>query len=425
MIIDKSQTVEAAELRRRAELLLRAKAPNTDVPVSGAESRHLFHELQVYQIELEMQNAELRQARDEIEKSLKTYTDLYDFAPVGYVTLDRDGSIRGANLTVATLLGIERSRLLGQRFGQFVTAEAHPAFTAFLGKVFSSPAKEGCELALLHEGNGSHFVQIEAVAVASGEECRAAIIDVSTRRQLEEKLQILHADLAARAADLEAANVELEAFNYSVSHDLRGPLTVIAGYCDVIELLYGKKLEEKCREYLREMHEGTLRMNRLIDTLLNFSRVKRIAMHQQQVDLSRMAQEVALGLQVAEPERRGTFRINAGITADGDENLLRIVLDNLIGNAWKYTGKQDDPVIEFGVTAVDGNPAYWVRDNGPGFDVALTDKLFLPFQQLPGTDVEGHGIGLATVDRIVRRHGGRVWAESQPAKGATFLFTLA
>jgi len=425
MKIDKSQTVETAELRRRAEVHLKTTTTETDFSGSDDETRRLLHELQVHQIELVMQNVELRQARDEIERSLEKYADLYDFAPVGYVTLARDGTIAGANLTVATLLGIERSRLLGQRFGQFVTAEAHPAFTAFLGKVFSSPAKEGCELALLHEGNGSHFVQIEAVAVASGEECRAAIIDVSTRRQLEEKLQILHADLAARAADLEAANVELEAFNYSVSHDLRGPLTVIAGYCDVIELLYGKKLEEKCREYLREMHEGTLRMNRLIDTLLNFSRVKRIAMHQQQVDLSRMAQEVALGLQVAEPERRGTFRINAGITADGDENLLRIVLDNLIGNAWKYTGKQDDPVIEFGVTAVDGKPAYWVRDNGPGFDVALTDKLFLPFQQLPGTDVEGHGIGLATVDRIVRRHGGRVWAESQPAKGATFLFTLA
>jgi signal transduction histidine kinase len=173
------------------------------------------------------------------------------------------------------------------------------------------------------------------------------------------------------------------------------------------------------------MHEGTLRMSRLIDTLLNFSQVKRIAMYPKQVDLSRMAQEVALGLQGADPARQVTFRIAAGIMAAGDENLLRVVLDNLIGNAWKYTGKREDPVIEFGVTEVDRKITYFIRDNGPGFDMALTDKLFLPFQQLPGIDVEGHGIGLATGDRIVSRHGGRVWAESQPAAGATFLFTLA
>jgi signal transduction histidine kinase len=172
------------------------------------------------------------------------------------------------------------------------------------------------------------------------------------------------------------------------------------------------------------MHEGTLRMNRLIDTLLDFSRVKRIAMHPKPVDLSRMAQEVALGLQVAEPARRVTFRIAAGIMADGDENLLRVVLDNLIGNAWKYIGQRDDPLIEFGVTDIAGKPAYFIRDNGPGFEMALTDKLFLPFQQLPGADVEGYGIGLATVDRIVRRHGGKVWAESKPGEGATFFFTL-
>jgi len=296
MEIDKSQLVEASELRRRAEVHLKTTTPEADLSRSDDETRRLLHELQVHQIELVMQNVELRQARDEIERSLEKYADLYDFAPVGYVTLGRDGTIRGANLTVATLLGIERSRLLGQSFGQFVIADTRTAFAAFLSRVFGHKDKQACEVALLNEGENRHFVQIEAVAAASGQECRAAIIDVSARRKLEEKLEILHANLAARAADLEAANVELEAFNYSISHDLRGPLTVIAGYCDVIELLYGKKLEEKCREYLREMHEGTLRMNQLIDTLLNFSRVKCIAMHHQQVDLSRMAQEATLGL---------------------------------------------------------------------------------------------------------------------------------
>ena len=277
MKADKNRSVETVKLRRSAELLMQAKAPEGDVPLSADETQRLLHELQVHQIELEMQNHELRQARDEAEQALAKYADLYDFAPVGYVTLDRAGMISAANLTGASLLGVERSRLVGRSLSLSVASEARPAFTFFLDKVFSSPARETCELALLREGNGSPFVQIEAVAAASGRECRVALIDISERRQLEKKLDIVLTDLAGRAAELETANIELEAFNYSVSHDLRGPLTIIAGYCDVIELLYGKQLEEKCREYLRAMHEGTLRMSRLIDTLLNFSQVKRIA----------------------------------------------------------------------------------------------------------------------------------------------------
>lgn len=137
-----------------------------------------------------------------------------------------------------------------------------------------------------------------------------------------------------------------------------------------------------------------------------------------------MAGEIAKGLQATKPGRRATFRIAAGIAVDGDAALLRVVLNNLIGNDWKYSGKRDETVIEFGVTTVDGKLGYFVRDNGPGFDMAHAGRLFIPFQRLPGSDFEGHGIGLATVGRIVKRHGGKVWAESQPNKGATFFFTL-
>jgi len=421
---EKSLLTAAAELRRHAEERLHAKTTEVHPPRTEEDTQRLVHELEVHQIELEMQNAELRQARDEVETALENYTDLYDFAPVGYFTLDRDENIHAVNLTGASLLGIERSRLIGRRFGLFVAVEARPAFTAFFEKVFTSPAKEACEVALLKGGKHPLFVQIEAVATATGQECLVAIIDISVRRQLEEKLEILHNDLAARAAELEAANIELEAFNYTVSHDLRKPLTVINGYCQVIRELCGNKLDEQSKGYIREMYEGTLRMNRLIDTLLNFSRLTRVEMRHDKVYLSKMAEEVALGLKLVEPERRVTFRIAEGIMVDGDTGLLRVVLDNLIGNAWKYTGSRDGAVIEFGVTEVDGKPACFIRDNGPGFDMAFADKLFIPFQRLPGTEVEGHGIGLATVERIVRRHGGRVWAESKPGKGATFYFTL-
>jgi PAS domain S-box-containing protein len=421
---DKNPSTAAAELRRHAEERLQAKSAETQPPRTEEETQRVVHELEVHQIELEMQNAELRQARDELEALLEKYTDLYDFAPVGFFTLDRNGAIGAVNLSGASLLGVERAQLVGRRFGLFVAIEIRPAFTAFLEKVFASPAKETCEVALLKGGKHPLFVQIEAVAAVSGQECRVAVIDISVRRQLEENLEILHTDLAARAAELDAANIGLEAFNYTVSHDLRKPLTLINGYCQVVQELCGNRLDEQCRGYLREMYGGTLRMNRLIDTLLGFARITRIEMRHKKVDLSKMAEEVALGLKVSEPERRVTFKIAAGIVVLGDAGLLRVVLDNLIGNAWKYSGKREETVIEFGVTEVAGKPACFVRDNGPGFDMAYAEKLFIPFQRLPGTNVEGHGIGLATVDRIVRRHGGRVWAESKPGEGATFCFTL-
>ena len=184
----KVQHTEGAELRRRAEEFLRAKAKGAPLSRTVDEMQRILHELEVHQIELEMQNDELRQARDEVDTALEKYTDLYDFAPIGYFTLDRDGIIRGVNLTGASLLGIERSRLLGQRFGQFATAEVRPFLSEFLGKVFTSPVKEVCEVALLREGSRL-FVQIEAVASTSFTECYVAVIDLSAHREAERLLK--------------------------------------------------------------------------------------------------------------------------------------------------------------------------------------------------------------------------------------------
>ncbi len=225
--------------------------------------------------------------------------------------------------------------------------------------------------------------------------------------------------------ELDVANRELEAFNYTVAHDLRKPLTVINGYCQAIRELCGDKLEVKCKEYLQEIYDGTWRMNQLIDALLNFSRVGQVELRREKVDLSAMAHEVAAELELAEPGRRVTFLIPDGVGTDGDAALLRMVLDNLLGNAWKYTGVREKAVIEFGKTEANGKPVYFVRDNGVGFDNADADKLFMAFQRLPGTEeYRGFGIGLATVERIIRRHGGNVWAEGETGKGATFYFAL-
>ena len=414
----------STELRHRAEERLRAISTDLHRPRTGVEPQRLLHELQLHQIELEMQNIELRQGRDEMEKALGNYTEVYDFAPVGFFTLDRNGGISAANLSGASLVGIERARLIGRDFWPFVTDEARPLFFEFLGKVFADQGKVSCEVALLQEENSPLYAQIEAVVAASGQECRVAIIDISERRQSEEKREILHTDLAARSAELESANIELEAFNYCVSHDLRTPLTVVNGFCQLIPTLCGNTLDKQSKECIRKIYEATLRMNRLIDTLLDFSRVAHVEIRRETIDLTAMAKAVAAELGLVEPNRRVTFRISEGMMAVGDESLLRVVLDNLIGNAWKYTGDREETVIEFGMKEIEGRPAWFVRDNGPGFNMAHAENLFTPFRRIPGIDVVGHGIGLSTVERIVKRHGGRVWAESELGKGAAFLFTL-
>lgn len=230
--------------------------------------------------------------------------------------------------------------------------------------------------------------------------------------------------LAARTVELENVNRDLEAFNYSVSHDLRKPLTVIYSYSQLIQDFYSDKLDAHCREYLQEIGAASQRMNLLIETLLDFASLTRTALHRENVNLSEIAHTAAKELVLTEPDRRVTLRIPDGIVVSGDKNLLQVVLNNLMSNAWKYTHERDDAVIEFGIQDDGGAPTYYVRDNGSGFDMSYADKLFIPFLRLPGASVEGHGIGLATVERIIKRHGGQVWAEGESAKGATFYFTL-
>ena len=357
MTINKNKSLrESAERRRCAEKQLRAQAADADMSRAEDETSRLLHELQVHQLELEMQNAELRQSRDEVETLLGDYFELYDFAPVGYVTLSKSGEVRAANLTSAGLLGMERSQLLGRNFWLFVAKDAQPHFAAFLAKVFSSQCKESCEVTLTTAGSSPLFVQIEAVVTVSGLECRAVLIDITGRRQMEEKLEILRADLDTHAAELAAANIELEAFNYTVSHDLRRPLTVINGYCQLLRDLCRNQLDAQSLEYIQEMYQGAQQMNRLIDTLLKFSCVTRVAMSRKKANLSQIAEDVAVGLKATEPERQVTFQIATGIAAAGDAGLLWALLDNLIGNAWKFTGNQEEAVIEFGVAEREGKP---------------------------------------------------------------------
>jgi light-regulated signal transduction histidine kinase (bacteriophytochrome) len=230
----------------------------------------------------------------------------------------------------------------------------------------------------------------------------------------------------ARTLELQTANKELEAFCFSVSHDLRAPLRSIDGFSDVLLKEYQDKLDEQGQRYLQRVRSATLRMGQLIDDLLGLSRVTRTEMRREDVDLTAAAREVVIELRRLEPERNVEVTIAEGLAAQGDPQLLRQVLENLLGNAWKYTSKQAAARIEIGsCRGRNGRPAFFVRDNGAGFDMSYANKLFGVFQRLHSpSEFPGTGVGLATVQRIVQRHGGEVWAEGSVGLGATFYFTL-
>jgi PAS domain S-box-containing protein len=253
--------------------------------------------------------------------------------------------------------------------------------------------------------------------------------DVSVRKRAETKIRQLNAELEQRVVErtraLEVANTELEAFSYSVSHDLRAPLRAIQGFSRLVETQYASQIDEQGRDMLRRVGAGAQKMGLLIDDLLRLSGISRQTMRIGAVDLSALARELADELQAGEPERRTEWIIAPGVTAEGDAGLLRAALQNLIGNAWKYSSRRNEARIEFGIAQSDGRAVYFVRDNGAGFDMTYAKKLFGAFQRLHSTtEFPGTGIGLATVARILHRHGGKVWAEGCVGEGATFYFSL-
>jgi signal transduction histidine kinase len=249
--------------------------------------------------------------------------------------------------------------------------------------------------------------------------------EVGQRAHAQEEINLLNEDLLLQRNALETANCELESFSYSVSHDLRAPLRHLIGFSSALLADYRDRLDGTARDYLTRIARASRKMEELIDALLQLSTVSRLKLKISTVDLSILAREIASSLQRSAPDRHVTFLIAERLTVQADEVLLRSMVDNLLGNAWKYTSKKEDATIEFAATEQDAQTVYFIRDNGAGFDMAYADKLFSAFQRLHReSDFEGTGIGLATVQRIVTRHGGAIWAEGSVGVGATFYFTF-
>ena len=355
---------------------------------------------------------ERKKMEQELRASEQKYKTLVDHALVG-IGIHQDNRIVFANRRMATMLGYSPEEFIGLQIADLIhPAERSAVLSRAHKRQSGSLEPETYEIRLLKK-DGSSFYALISNGLIDYNGRVATLITISDIT-----------DTKARK-ELEEANKELEAFSYSVSHDLRAPLRSIDGFSQALLEDYADKLDDQGREYLRRIRAASQRMAQLINDLLTLSRVTRAEIHFEEVDLSTIVENIAAELKESQPNRDVKFIIAQNVKAYGDSHLLRIVLENLLSNAWKFTSKHKNAVIEFGAKESDGKRVYFVRDDGAGFDMAYVDKLFVPFQRLHEQDeFEGTGIGLATVQRIVHRHGGMVWAEGEVEKGATFYFTL-
>jgi PAS domain S-box-containing protein len=363
--------------------------------------------------------------------SAATLRGLLESAPDGIVVVDTSGAIVLVNTQTQKMFGYEERELIGQPVEVFLPDRWRARHVEHRQEYFQNPATRPMGIGLSLAGrrhDGSEFpveISLSPMPTPDGVLVIGVVRDVTERQHVEEQVRALNETLARRIAELDVVNKELEAFSYSVSHDLRAPLRSIDGFSQALIEEYAEPLGETAADYLRRIRAATQRMGELIDDLLDLSRVTRREMRHEDVDLSALAAAVIGDLTKAEPPRALEVQIAAGLVGRGDAHLLRVLLENLLGNAWKFTSGQTPARIEFGARREGDRLVYFVRDNGVGFDMAYAHKLFGAFQRLhAATEFPGTGIGLATVERIVHRHGGRVWAHSEVGQGAMFSFTL-
>jgi PAS domain S-box-containing protein len=360
-----------------------------------------------------------KQTREEVDAEQSAgnqFRDLLEAAPDAMVIVGEDGRIALVNGQAERLFGYTRDELYAQPVELLVPERfrpGHPAHRAsYVHDARPRPMGAGTDLAGRRK-DGSEFpaeISLSPMDTEGGRLIIAAIRDVTARRAVERALMV--------------ANRELEAFSYSVAHDLRAPLRGMSGFAQVLLDNYHDRLDSDARDYLGEILSNARQMSGLIDALLALARVARVELRREWVDLTAIARASAYQLAAVEPHRGAVVEVADGLWADADPDLARTVVDNLLGNAWKFTRHVAAPRIEVGATG-DERRALFVRDNGAGFDMAFANKLFAPFQRLHTVgEFPGTGIGLASVQRILHRHGGEIWADSRIGHGATFYFTF-
>jgi len=370
---------------------------------------------------------ELRQHREHLEELVKQRTQevqlqaqIIDQIHDSVVSTDLDGVVTSWNKGAERLFQYTAAEAIGKSICFVYPEEEHQFLQDQVIDPLKRKGEHECEVRMVRK-NGEDFYAQLALSMLTERGVPKGMIgysmDITARKRAE-------FELLENRDELAAANMELEAFSYSVSHDLRTPLRAIDGFSQLLLEDYNDRLDKEGQEYLGRIRFGAQHLAELIDDLLELARVGRYKLNVQPVNLAELARTTIDKLQEAEPDRQVEIVIEGDIEASGDPRLLSIVISNLLGNAWKYTSKSEAPRIEFGVTRKNSEDAYFVRDNGVGFDMEYVDKLFGTFQRLHGREFEGTGIGLATVQRIIKRHGGKVWARSREHQGATFYFNL-
>jgi PAS domain S-box-containing protein len=361
--------------------------------------------------------AKLERSGKEQKKAEERFRILLESAPDAMVIVGQDGRVALVNARTEELFGFVRGELIGREVDILLPErfrEKDPLRPAgYLRDPSTRPGGASFELVGRRKDGTEFPIEItqNPLETEEGALVSSAIRDITERKRIE--------------TALETSNRELEAFSYSVAHDLRAPLRGINGFSSALLEDFADKLDDEGRDYLRRIGAGSERMGLLIDALLALSRVSRMDLQRETVNLSRMADAAMKQLRMSQPDRVVEFVSQGDVMAEGDPALLRALFDNLLGNAWKFTGGREVANIAFGTTEKGGAVVYYVKDNGAGFDMTYAAKLFVPFQRLhQASEFAGTGIGLATVQRIARRHGGEIWAEGIVGRGATFYFTL-
>ncbi|MGD0152342.1 MAG: chemotaxis protein CheB [Thermacetogeniaceae bacterium] len=372
------------------------------------------------------QKSALAQVEQKIAEATEFNQKLLQSSPLGIITYGSSGQAVYANDASADIFGATKEQILQLNLNDFESWK-QAGILDIAKQVLETGVTEQMQGYFQSVFGKDVWLKLRFSRFTSGNEPHLLVMyeDITDHKLAEEYIIKLNSDLTKRAHELTKINKELESFSYSISHDLRAPLRAMNGFSKMIFDKYYDRLDETGREYLQIIRSECNRMADLINGILNLSRLSRKELKCEELDLSVMAETITAELKRSAPERQVEFAITPGIMAYGDKVLLQSVLQNLLENAWKFTGKHDQARIEFGVTEQEGKKAYFVRDDGAGFDMKFVDKLFGTFQRIHGADeFPGNGVGLAIVQRIIHHHGGQVWAEGEVEKGATFYFTL-